>query len=58
MFTFRIPCNSTRIISKGYHFWVPGLISIILEMVCVPLSYRVHSANTVDVIYKRIGINT
>ena len=35
-FTYRIHGFTSRINSKGYHAFVPGLISICLEMIWVP----------------------
>ena len=37
MFTYKIPWFQSRIDSKGYHSLVPGLISILLDTVWVPL---------------------
>ena len=37
MVTYRIPLFTSIINSKGYHSLVPGLISIFLETVWVPL---------------------
>ena len=42
---------TTRINSKGYHSFVPGLISIFLETVWLPLNYN----KIVECILARVG---
>ena len=43
MVTYRIPRFTSRINSKGYHSLVPGLISIFVETLLVPLTWPRHS---------------
>ena len=52
MVTYRVHGFTSRINSKGYHPSVPGLISIFLEMVWVPLI--LHSKSFPDFLLSRI----